>query len=90
MMTSHQGTVRQPTAEPRERSRASARLFDIPEVPGVIGAEEVVATAASIAAVQRPDGMIPWFEGGHCDPWNHTEAAMALTVAGFYDEAARA
>jgi hypothetical protein len=65
-------------------------LFDIPEVPGVIGAEEVVATAASIAAVQRPDGMIPWFEGGHCDPWNHTEAAMALTVAGFYDEAARA
>jgi hypothetical protein len=90
MTTSHQGTVRQPTAEPRERSRASARLFDIPEVPGVIGAEEVVATAASIAAVQQPDGMIPWFEGGHCDPWNHTEAAMALTVAGFYDEAARA
>ena len=28
--------------------------------------------------MQRPDGMIPWFEGGHCDPWNHVEAAMAL------------
>jgi hypothetical protein len=31
--------------------------------------------------------MIPWFEGGHCDPWNHVEAAMALTVAGFRREA---
>ena len=26
--------------------------------------------------------MIPWFPGGHCDPWNHVEAAMALTVVG--------
>ena len=32
-----------------------------------------------IAEVQRPDGMIPWFEGGHCDPWNHVESAMALS-----------
>ena len=31
--------------------------------------------------------MIPWFEGGHCDPWNHVEAAMALTVCGLVDEA---
>ena len=31
--------------------------------------------------------MIPWFEGGHCDPWNHVEAAMALSVGGFHDEA---
>ena len=35
-------------------------------------------------------GMIPWFDGGHCDPWNHVEAAMALTVAGLRDEALRA
>ena len=62
----------------------------IPEVPGVLSADEVLATAGSIAAVQRPDGMIPWFEGGHCDPWNHIEAAMALTVAGYEDEARRA
>ena len=27
----------------------------------------------SIAEVQLHDGMIPWFEGGHCDPWNHVE-----------------
>lgn len=62
----------------------------IPEVPGVMSAEQVLATARSIAALQRPDGMIEWFPGGHCDPWNHVEAAMALTVAGFDAEADRA
>ncbi|MHB8330511.1 MAG: hypothetical protein ACYDD6_12965, partial [Acidimicrobiales bacterium] len=69
---------------------ASAPGTRVPEVPGVLSAGEVLATASSIAAVQRPDGMIPWFEGGHCDPWNHVESAMALAVAGFYDEAQRA
>ncbi|HTZ08242.1 MAG TPA: hypothetical protein VMB72_04170 [Acidimicrobiales bacterium] len=64
-------------------------LVVLPEVPGVLSGADVVATAGSIAAVQRPDGMIPWFEGGHCDPWNHVEAAMALTVAGFHQEALR-
>ena len=29
-------------------------------------------------------GMIPWFPGGHCDPWNHVESAMALDVAGLH------
>jgi len=62
----------------------------VPDVPGVISAPEVIDSAASIAAVQRPDGMIPWFAGGHCDPWNHVEAAMALSVAGFHHEAGRA
>ena len=47
-------------------------------------------TARSIVSLQRPDGMIAWFPGGHCDPWNHVEAAMALTVAGMDDEADRA
>ena len=28
--------------------------------------------------------MIPWFPGGHCDPWNHVESAMALDVAGLH------
>ena len=50
----------------------------------------MLATAHSIAAVQRADGMIPWFEGGHCDPWNHVESAMALSVAGLDDEASLA
>jgi hypothetical protein len=62
----------------------------VPELAGILSADEVLATAASIAAVQRPDGMIPWFEGGHCDPWNHVEAAMGLTVAGFHEAARRA
>ncbi len=37
-----------------------------------------------------PTGMIPWFPGGHADPWNHVEAAMALAVGGRRAEAERA
>jgi len=66
------------------------RVVTVPELDGVLSARDIVRTAESIAAVQRPDGMIPWFEGGHCDPWNHVEAAMALTVAGLDAEAQRA
>jgi len=62
----------------------------IPSVPGVIDADEVLATARHIAGLQRRDGMIPWFPGGHCDPWNHVETAMALDVAQLHDEAAAA
>ncbi|MHB8290184.1 MAG: prenyltransferase [Acidimicrobiales bacterium] len=47
-------------------------------------------TAETVAGVQLQDGMIPWFPGGHCDPWNHVEAAMALLVAGYRVEAERA
>ena len=45
------------------------------------------ATADTIAAVQLPNGMIPRFEGGIADPWNHVEGAMALAVAGRRAEA---
>jgi len=62
----------------------------LPEVPGVLTAADVLATAHAVAEVQRPDGMIPWFPGGHCDPWNHVEAAMALDVCGMHVEATRA
>ncbi|MGH8980849.1 MAG: prenyltransferase, partial [Acidimicrobiales bacterium] len=61
----------------------------VPEVPGVLSAADVLDSARSIAAVQRADGMIAWFPGGHCDPWNHVEATMALSVCGLFDEAAR-
>ncbi len=57
------------------------------ELEGVISAAEAQRTADSIAACQLANGMIPWFEGGHCDPWNHTEAAMALAAAGRRAEA---
>jgi hypothetical protein len=56
----------------------------------VISVDEVHATARHLVSLQRPDGMIPWFPGGHCDPWNHVESAMALDVAGYHREAARA
>ena len=62
----------------------------LPHLPGIITADEVRSTARSIAALQLPNGMIPWFVGGHCDPWNHVETAMALDVAGLHDEAALA
>ena len=48
---------------------------------------QVAATVETIAAVQQADGMIPWFPGGHGDPWNHVEAAMALDAAGRRAEA---
>ncbi|HXW34737.1 MAG TPA: hypothetical protein VEJ87_09165, partial [Acidimicrobiales bacterium] len=48
-----------------------SELAGVPELAGVLDAGEILKSAASIASVQRPDGMIPWFEGGHCDPWNH-------------------
>ena len=47
-------------------------------------------TAEAIAEWQLPNGMIPWFPGGHADPWNHVEAAMALQLAGMRAEAERA
>jgi len=46
----------------------------------VLSAAERSATVDSIAALQLPNGMIPWFAGGHADPWNHVEAAMALSI----------
>ncbi len=40
-----------------------------------------------IASVQLSTGAIPWFEGGHLDPWDHVQAAMGLAAAGRIDEA---
>jgi hypothetical protein len=56
----------------------------------LLSASEVAATADWIASIQLPSGMIPWFPGGHADPWNHVEAAMALVLAGRQAEAERA
>lgn len=60
---------------------------DLPSIPGVLTARQCAATTESIAAQQYDDGSIPWFRGGHTDPWDHIESAMALTVAGRYDAA---
>ena len=62
-------------------------MADIPHVPGVFTAEQCLQTAESIAATQESSGAIPWSVGGHTDPWDHIENAMALTVAGLLDSA---
>jgi hypothetical protein len=58
---------------------------EVPAVPGVITAEQIVETARSIAAVQEADGGVPWPEG-HVDAWNHVECLMAMTAAGLTAE----
>lgn len=57
---------------------------------GPLTAVEVADTAAWIAGIQLPSGMIPWYPAGHADPWNHVEAAMALVLAGRRRDADRA
>jgi hypothetical protein len=65
------------------------RRQPLPSVPGIITAEQVSATVDAIAAIQLPDGNIPWTPGNHTDPWNLIEAAMALDVGGRHAEAER-
>ncbi|MGH9244110.1 MAG: prenyltransferase [Acidimicrobiales bacterium] len=60
------------------------------DVDGTVTAAELARTVDAIAEWQLPSGMIPWVLGGHADPWNHVEAAMALTVGGRPAEARRA
>lgn len=57
---------------------------------GPLTTAQVEETADAIAEWQLPSGMIPWVPGGHADPWNHVEAAMALASAGRISEANRA
>jgi hypothetical protein len=63
------------------------RRFSPPAVLGVLTPEQCHQTALSIAAAQESSGAIPWFEGGHTDPWDHVESAMALTAAGLLEPA---
>jgi hypothetical protein len=55
-----------------------------------MSAAQVAQTVDAIAASQLPDGNIPWTPGGHTDPWNLVEAAMALDVGGRHSDARRA
>ena len=63
---------------------------EIPRVDGILTPGDCWATGAAIAGCQHESGAIPWFPGGPTDPWDHVQAAMGLTVAGFTDEAERA
>ncbi|MFC4784854.1 prenyltransferase [Nocardioides sp. MAHUQ-72] len=62
----------------------------VPGLEGVLNAAEVAETAASIAAMQEPDGAVPWTVGEHTDVWNHVESAMALLVGGQVEASDRA
>ena len=53
----------------------------------MLSAAEQKQTIGSIADLQLDNGMIEWFPGGHSDPWNHVEAAMALAIGGYRDQA---
>jgi hypothetical protein len=66
------------------------RSHTLPEVPGIMTRVDVALTVDAIASVQMPDGNIPWVTGGHTDPWNLVEAAMALDVGARFVEAERA
>lgn len=62
----------------------------VPEVPGLVTADQLTQTGATIAELQLPNGMIQWYPNGHADPWNHVETAMALATVGMIDEARQA
>ena len=62
----------------------------VPAIPGVLSADDVAATARSIAAMQEDSGAVPWTPGEKTDVWNHVEGAMAMLVGGQVDAAERA
>ena len=72
------------TPAARDRPRPT---MDSPEVADLLSRAEADLTADTIAALQLSSGMIPRFADGVADPWNHVEAAMALTVTGRRAEA---
>ena len=58
--------------------------------PGLFPHEFLRPTVEFILDTQEASGEIPWFVGGHSDPWDHVEAAMALSIGGEYAAAERA
>jgi len=71
-------------------SPAPGTPFEVPSVEGILSAAQIRETVDHIAEWQLPNGMVPWFPGGHADPWNHVEAAMALAIGGRRADAERA
>lgn len=57
---------------------------------GLYPKEYFQKTVNYILQTQHADGSIPWFTGGHTDPWDHVEAAMGLSIGGEYRAAERA
>jgi len=57
---------------------------------GMFPSDYLRPTVDFILRTQTAAGEIPWFDGGHSDPWDHTEAAMGLAIAGEIEPALRA
>ena len=51
---------------------------------------DVDAVASLIVNTQKDDGEIPWAVGDKTDPWDHVEAAMGLSIGGYFAEAKKA
>ena len=62
-------------------------MMQLPFVDGLLTAADLRLSAETIVDLQLPNGMIQWYPGGHADPWNHVETAMALSTCGFPDQA---
>jgi hypothetical protein len=58
--------------------------------PGLFPHDFLRPTIEFILTTQEDTGEIPWFEGGHSDPWDHVEAAMGLSVGGEHAASERA
>ena len=52
--------------------------------------ELVQKQAGFVVSQQLPSGAIPWYRGSITDPWDHVECAIALDLAGRFNEAAAA
>lgn len=74
--------AKQPSKRPERKTG-----LDAPVRLSVASRADLERTADTITACQLPDGMIPWFDEGHADPWNHVEAAMSLAALGRRAEA---
>ena len=48
------------------------------------------AVCRLIAKTQLSSGEIPWGEGQKTDPWDHVEAAMGLSIGGYWNQSQRA
>jgi hypothetical protein len=57
---------------------------------GLFPSEFFRPTVEFILNCQQADGSIPWFDGGHADPWDHVEAAMGLSIGGEWNAAEKA
>jgi hypothetical protein len=60
------------------------------KVGALLTEAERAQSVDSLAALQIESGLVLWTPGGHSDPWNHVESAMALDVGRRFVESKRA